>query len=190
MNAQRPGYTGGLSFNWYISGWLAAVLGYRYLFLPFDPGPLKTRVEAYLQQNHIVSQPVSVTSTGYQLHLVYGSLGVGTYRHENTIVGIAPLAGFVYSFDNAVRLNVGEGSQASLASSPFVVYGGRMTIQQSLGWDSPLRLELSAFYLQGRSSGAPVSVPIAGTAGTGPVPAPDLRMAGVTLGLQLTLHTP
>jgi hypothetical protein len=198
--AGKYGYSLGLSLQFNINGWLGLSVGYQHFSLPFSEEKLMLQIKNFLGNNGVNYGMVVVSSDAYRLHLIYGTLAIGTFRNKKIFFKVEPLIGEVRTdllWNNSLDVQVNSHTGQSIVSAflplkyePFLVYGGKATIQLGFGKYGNVRFQLSGEYLQGKSNMSSQQIQFNNLPGSIIIPAPDLRLIGVNLGFHFTLNNP
>ena len=199
MPHYNGGYLGNLSFHLHVHRLLDFGVGIMHIYDEMDLTAFQQSIEHYLTANHVGYQNVTATSTAFRYHMVYASFGLANYRSTRAVVALEPLIGWVYSdwfFHNQVNVGINydgvdtQTSHISLGGAPFLAEGAKVMLQLRLDRDGMVRLQLSGYYLQGKSSAAAPLLAFTHAQQPMPAPANNLQVMAVTLGIHFTLNRP
>jgi hypothetical protein len=194
--AEKYGYSAGIYVQYNINNWLATGAGYNHFYLPFAEKALTLQLKSFLANSGINYESISTTSTAYRLHMFYVSCSLGTFKNKKTIFKIEPLTGVVNTniiFPNKLDILINytnSGQQwehISLKYPLFIVYGSKIAFQRNLRKKGNTRILVQGYYIKGKSGSPSQQIYFNNLPGNVNIPAPDLQLTGVNMGIGFTL---
>ena len=192
------GYTAGFSLHYNIARWIGVSVGYQGFKTRVDGDVLAGEVGDYLNHQGRTFDKVSISSEGYHMHALYAALSLGYLKGTRNAFKIEPMIGKVYTdflLPNEMNIDIQYGSRlvsqkVSLKHQPFTLYGVKVDLQWGLDKNANLRLQLSGHYYWGKSAEPSQLVPIDDLPEKIRITAPDLKLAGLMVGLYINFKTP
>jgi hypothetical protein len=192
------GYTAGFSLHYNITRWIGASVGYQGFKTRVEGDVLAGEVGDYLNHQGRTFDKVSISSEGYHKHALYAALSLGYLKGARNSFKIEAFIGRVYTdflLPNEMNIDIKYGSKlarqkVSLKHEPFTLYGVKADLQWGLDRKANLRFQLSGHYYWGKSGDTSEHVPIDDLPEKIRIAAPDLEMAGLTVGFYINFKTP
>lgn len=193
-NLARTGLLFGFALEYHFSTWLGLGAGGMNFSNPIDKDRLRLNIEAYLANNNLPYNDVTVASHAYQYNMAYFKLSMGNFKSNVHQFKIEPVIGEAFNgfAKNEMIIHVNyqtEGDKVNVVSfktKPFLLYGSSLKYEMNLP-ELPLVLVAQAWYLTGTPEFEEQTVSFSNNPSALQFSSRRIQVTGASLGVQFSL---